>query len=153
MNIHKNARLTFVRRQEMVQAVLESRLTLAAAAAAHGVSVPTVRKWVGRFLAQGDAGLRDASSRPEVSPRSIAPGVAVAIVELRRRYLTHAAIGRALSLSASTVGRVLRRAGLSRWSDLTPSEPIVRYEHAHPGDLVHLDTKKLGRIERMSHRV
>jgi transposase InsO family protein len=153
MNIHKNARLTFARRQEMVRAVLESKLTLAATAAAHGVSVPTVRKWVGRFLAQGEAGLRDASSRPAVSPRSIAPGVAVAIVELRRRFLTHAAISRALSVSASTVGRVLRRAGLARWSDLTPSEPIVRYEHAHPGDLVHLDTKKLGRIERRSHRV
>ena len=59
----------------------------------------------------------------------------------------------ALRVSASTVGRVLRRAGLARWSDLAPSEPVLRYEHAHPGDMVHLDTKKLGRIERMSHRV
>jgi len=153
MNIHKNARLTFARRQEMVQAVLERKLTVSAAAVAHGVSVPTVRKWVGRYLAQGDGGLRDASSRPAVSPQSIAPGTAVAIVELRRRYLTHAAIGRALRISASTVGRVLRRAGLARWSDLAPSEPVLRYEHANPGDLIHLDTKKLGRIERMSHRV
>jgi transposase InsO family protein len=153
MNIHKNARLTLVRRLEMVQDVVDRKQTLAAVAAGHGVSVPTARKWVGRYLAQGEAGLRDASSRPAVSPRSIAPATALAIVELRRRYLTHSAIAGSLGLSASTVGRVLRRAGLARWSDLAPSEPVLRYEHAHPGDMVHIDTKKLGRIERMSHRV
>jgi transposase InsO family protein len=153
MNIHKNARLTLVRRLEMVQHVVEHKLSLTAAAAAHGVSVPTVRKWVGRYLAHGAAGLRDVSSRPQLSPRAIAPRTALAIVELRRRYLTHAHIARGLHVSQSTVGRVLRRAGLSHLSDLQPSEPVVRYEHAHPGDLVHLDIKKLGRIERMSHRV
>lgn len=153
MNIHKNARLTFARRLEMVQDFLDRRPPWAAAAAAHGVSEPTVRKWVGRFLVQGIDGLQDASSRPLVSPRMISPATALAIVELRRRYLTHAAIAKQLEVSESTVGRVLRRAGLSRWSDLVPSEPVLRYEHAHPGDLVHIDTKKLGRIERMSHRV
>lgn len=153
MNIHKNARLTIVRRLEMVQAVLERKLTYAGAATAHGVSVPTVRKWVGRFLRQGEPGLRDASSRPQVSPRAIASKTALAIIELRRRYMTHAAIARALGVSGSTVGRVLRRAKLARWSDLKPSEPVVRYEHACPGDLVHIDTKKLGRIEKMGHRV
>jgi transposase InsO family protein len=153
MNIHKNARLTFARRSEMVQDVLERKLTHAAAAAKHAVSVPTVRKWVGRFLAQGVAGLRDASSRPQVSPRSIAPGTALAIVELRRRFLTHARIAQSLGVSSSTVSRVLARAGLSRWSDLIPSEPTVRYEHEHAGDLLHIDTMKLGRIERMGHRV
>jgi transposase InsO family protein len=153
MNIHKNARLTFARRLEMVQDVTERKLTHAAAAANHAVSVPTVRKWVGRFLTQGAAGLRDASSRPQVSPRSIAPSMALAIVELRRRFLTHARIAQSAGVSASTVSRVLARAGLSRWADLMPSEPPVRYEHAHPGDLLHIDTKKLGRIERMGHRV
>ncbi len=153
MNIHKNARLTLTRRLEMVRDLVERKPTLAAAAAAHGVSVPTVRKWLGRYLAQGEAGLVDASSRPGRSPRKIAPATALAIVELRRRFLTQARIARSLQVSASTVGRVLRRAQLSRWSDLVPSEPVVRYEHEHPGDLVHLDTKKLGRIERMSHRV
>jgi transposase InsO family protein len=153
MNIHKNARLTFTRRLEMVQDVVERKLTLTVAANAHGVSVPTVRKWVGRYLAHGEAGLRDASSRPRVSPRAIAPATALAIVELRRRFLTQARIARSLRVSASTVSRVLRRAQLSRWSDLAPSEAVVRYEHEHPGDLVHIDTKKLGRIERMSHRV
>jgi transposase InsO family protein len=153
MNIHKNARLTITRRLEMVQDVLERRLSFAAAGAVHGVSVPTVRKWVGRFLSQGGAGLRDASSRPQVSPRAITSKTALAIIELRHRYLTHAAIARALGVSGSTVGRVLRRAKLARWSDLKPSEPVLRYEHACPGDLVHIDIKKLGRIEKMGHRI
>ena len=153
MNIHKNARLTFTRRLEMVQDVIERKLTYAAAAAKHQVSMPTVRKWVGRYLTQGEPGLRDASSRPQISPRAIAPSTAVAIVELRRRFLTHARIAQSLRVSASTVGRVLARAGLSRWADLAPSEPIVRYEHAHPGDLLHIDTKKLARIVRVGHRI
>jgi transposase InsO family protein len=153
MNIHKNARLTFARRLEMVQDVVDRKLTLAASAAAHSVSVLTTRKWVGRYLAQGAVGLRDVSSRPRVSPRAIAPATALAIVELRRRFLTQARIARSLGVSPSTVSRVLRRAQLSRWSDLVPSEPVVRYEHEQPGDLIHIDTKKLGRIERMSHRV
>jgi transposase InsO family protein len=153
MNIHKNARLTVARRLEMVQDVLERKLTYPGVAAAHGVSVQTVRKWVGRFLRQGEAGMRDASSRPQVSPQAITSKTALAIIELRRRYLTHAAIARALGVSGSTVGRVLRRAKLARWSDLKPSEPVMRYEHACPGDLVHIDTKKLGRIEKTGHRV
>src|SRR5437899_664236 len=153
MNIHKNARLTFARRLEMVQDVLERKLRPTAAAARHDVSLPTLRKWVGRYLAQGEPGLRDASSRPRVSPRAIAAHTALAIVELRRRFLTHARIADSLEVSPSTVGRVLARAGLSRWSDLAPSEPSVRYEHEHPGDLLHIDTKKLGRIVRMGQRV
>ncbi len=153
MNVHKNARLTFVRRLEMVKDVLDRGLTPGAAAAAYGVSATTVGKWVGRYLAQGEAGLLDRSSRPKRSPRSIAPGKAMAIVELRRRRLTQGRIAASLGVSKSTVGRVLARAGLSRLRDLEPSEPIVRYEHDHPGDMVHIDTKKLGRIERMSHRI
>lgn len=153
MNIHKNARLTFARRLEMVHDVLERGVTLAAAAGSHGVSVPTVRKWAARFLAQGEAGLHDRSSRPTSSPRTIAADTAESIVELRHRRLTQGRIARSLGVSASTVSRVLARRGLSRLADLEPSEPLVRYEHAHPGDLLHIDTKKLGRIERMGHRV
>ena len=129
----------------MVQDVVARKLTYAAAA--HGVSVPTVRKWVGRFLSCGASGLRDASSRPQASPRAIASNTALRIVELRRRYLTHAAIARALGISASTVGRVLRRAKLARWSDLRPSEPAMRYEHACPGDLVIWTPRSWGAIE------
>jgi transposase InsO family protein len=153
MNIHKNARLTLARRIEMVRSIADRGLTPAEAAAEAGVSPPTARKWMGRFLASGEAGLRDSSSRPRRSPREISPSKALAIVELRRRRLVHARIAQALGVSKSTVGRVLARAGLSKWRDLESSEPAVRYEHAHPGELIHIDTKKLGRIERMSHRV
>jgi transposase InsO family protein len=133
--------------------MVERRCTPAEASAEAGVSAPTARKWLGRFLAEGETGLVDRASRPRLSPRSISPSKALAIVELRRRRLTHARIAVSLGVSKSTVGRVLARHGLSRLRDLEPSEPVVRYEHAHPGDLVHIDTKKLGRIERMSHRV
>jgi transposase InsO family protein len=153
MNVHKNARLTLVRRLEMVHDILEHGVTLAATAVSHGVSVPTVRKWAARFLAQGEAGLHDRSSRPTRSPRTIAADTAASIVELRRRRLTQARIARSVAVSASTVSRVLARAGLSRLADLEPSEPVVRYEHAHPGELLHIDTKKLGRIERMGKRI
>ena len=153
MNIHKNARLTLARRLELVQDILKRGLTPCAAAAVHGVSGQSARKWLGRYLAEGELGLRDRSSRPRRSPRKIKPQKALAIVELRRRYLTQARIAASLGVSKSTVGRVLKRAGLSRLSELVPSEPIVRYEHERPGDLIHLDTKKLGRIERMGKRI
>ena len=153
MNIHKNARLTLARRIELVRMIIDQAFTRAAAAREAGVSEPTARKWLGRYLAQGQAGLVDCSSRPKHSPRRIRPQTALAIVELRRRRLTQTGIAMSLGVSQSTVGRVLRRAGMSRLRDLQPSEPIVRYEHEKPGDLVHIDTKKLGRIERMSHRV
>jgi transposase InsO family protein len=153
MNMHKNARLTFARRIEMVQSVAEQGLRLAEAAAAAGISQLTARKWLGRYLAEGQGGLRDRSSRPKCTPRAIAPSKALAIVELRRRRLTQARIAASLGVSKSTVGRVLGRAGLSRLRDLEPCEPAVRYEHERPGDLVHLDTKKLGRIEALGHRI
>lgn len=153
MNIHKNARLTFVRRVEMVQDVLQSRIPAEQAAAHYGVSAQTVRKWVGRFLAEGDAGLLDRSSRPQVSPRSIDANKALTIVELRKKRMTQARIAAYVLVSKATVSRVLKRAGLSLLSDIDPVEPVQRYEHANPGDLLHFDTKKLGRIEKMGHRV
>jgi len=144
MNIHKNARLTLARRIEVVGTIINQGLTRAAAARKAGVSEATVRKWLGRYLAEGEAGLNDHSSRPKHSPRTIKAETALAIVELRGRRLTHARIAASLGVSQSTVGRVLRRAGLSRWCDLEPCEPVVRYEH---------DNKKLGRIERLGHRI
>src|SRR5262245_21539517 len=149
MNIHKNARLTFTRQLEMVRAVLETHTSRALAARAYGVSMPTGRKWITRYALEGEAGLHDRSSRPAVRPRTIAAATVSAIDELRRRRLTQARIARSLRVSASPVSRVLARAGLSRLSALEPSEPRLRYEHAHPGDLLHIDTKKLGRIERL----
>jgi transposase len=153
MNTHKNARLTFARRMQLVRRILDQNLEPAIVASEQGVSVPTARKWLGRFLAEGEAGLADRSSRPRRSPRSIDPSQAMLIVELRRRLLTQARIARSVGLSVATVSRVLKRAGISKLSDLMPAEPIVRYEHASPGDLLHIDTKKLGRIERLGHRI
>jgi len=153
MNIHKNARLTLKRRIDLVRNIVEQSTPLAVAALEAGVSSPTARKWLARYLAEGESGLRDRSSRPKRSPRSIRPEKAMAIVELRRRRLTQARIAESLGVSKSTVGRVLTRAGLSRLSDLEPKEPVVRYEHERPGDLLHIDTKKLGRIHRMGKRI
>lgn len=153
MNVHKNARLTFARRMELVTDVLQHGLKPCAAARAYAISLPSVRKWVSRYLAEGEAGLLDRCSRPKCSPRAIPAAKALGIVELRHRCLTQARIAASLGVSKSTVGRVLRHAGLSRLRDLQPHEPVMRYQHEHPGDLVHIDTKKLGRIERMGHRI
>lgn len=153
MNTHNHARLTFARRLEMVKQMTEDGLGTAEAADRHGVTAPTVRKWLGRYLAGGEAALADASSRPARSPRSIDSAKALLIVELRRRRMLQSRIAQSVGVCAATVSRVLARAGLSKLSDLDPAEPIVRYEHAVPGDLLHIDTKKLGRIVRPSHRV
>jgi len=153
MNSHKNARLTFARRIEMVQDITQRGLSVPEAASAHGVTQPTARKWLGRFLAHGVDGLKDKSSRPARSPGAIDRSKALAIVELRRRRLLQSRIATSLGVSASTVSRVLRRAGLSKLSDLDPKEPVQRYEHAAPGDMLHIDIKKLGRIVRPGHRV
>jgi transposase InsO family protein len=153
MNSHKHARLTYARRLEMVRQMTRDGLSAVQAAQLHGVTPPTARKWLGRYLAGGEESLRDASSRPVCSPGAIAPATALLIVELRRRRMLQRQIAASVGVSASTVSRVLARAGLSKLSDLQPAEPIQRYEHAAPGDLLHIDTKKLGRIERPSHRV
>ena len=140
MNSHKNARLTFLRRLEMVEDITQRGLSASDAAVAHGVSAVTARKWLARFLTDGAAGLADKSSRPAKSPRAIRPNIALAIVELRRKLFT-------------TVSRVLRRAGLSRFSDLAPVEAVQRYEREAPGDLLHIDIKKLGRFSDVGHRI
>ena len=153
MNVHKNARLTFARRMELVQQVLQQRLTFGAAAAGQSVSEPTARKWVGRFLIEGEDGLRDRSSRPRSSPKRISEAKAVTILELRRRRHIMHDIARYVGCSISTVSRICAQAGLSRLASLEPAEPAQRYEHEQPGDLLHIDTKKLGRIGVMGHRV
>lgn len=153
MNTHKNARLTYLRRLEMVQDITKRGLSAAQAALAHGVSAVTARKWLGRFLADGVSGLLDKSSRPAVSPRSIDPGIALAIVELRRKLFLQSRIASYTGVSKATVSRVLRRAGLSKFSDLAPVDAVQRYEREAPGDLLHIDIKKLGRFSDVGHRI
>ena len=153
MNTHKNARLTYLRRLEMVQDITERGMSASQAAVKQAVSAVTARKWLGRYLADGAAGLWDKSSRPEKSPRAIEPHVALAIVELRRKLYLQARIASYMGVSRATVSRVLRRAGLSRLSDLRPQEPVQRYERDNPGELLHIDIKRLGRFDRIGHRI
>jgi transposase InsO family protein len=153
MNSHKNARLTYQRRLELVEDLTLRGLSASEAAAAHGVSAVTARKWLGRYLAGGEQGLQDKSSRPDRSPKAIAPAIALTIVELRRKLFLQARIASYLGVSKATVSRVLRRAGLSRLSELAPPEPVQRYEREAPGDLLHIDIKKLGRFSDVGHRI
>ena len=153
MNTHKNARLTYLLRLEMVQDITERGLSPAEAGDKHGVSAVTARKWHGRYLAGGAAALMDKSSRPTLSPRSIDPGVARTIVELRRKLFLQARIASYTGVSKATVSRVLRRAGLSKLTDLSPKEDVQRYEREVPGELLHIDIKKLGRFDKVGHRI
>ena len=152
MDVHKNARLTPRGRLAMVHRVLQGQ-TPRAVATALGVSDRTVRRWVRRYLGQSEAGLMDRSSRPHHSPNAIARGTAQRVVSLRRRRHTMAAIAQQLAVSRATVSRVLARVGLSRLEALDPAPLPRRYERATPGELLHLDTKKLARIEHPGHRI
>ena len=146
MNSHKNARLGFTGRVCLVERVLQDHWAGAQAAQAFGVSARTVWKWVARYRAEGRAGLRDRSARPQHSPRRLRPALARRIAALRHRRWSGPKIADQLGLPVSTVGDVLRRLGLGRLPPLTPRPPIVRYERAVPGELLHIDAKKLGRI-------
>ena len=126
MNIHKNARLTPLRREEMALAVIEGGLSKAHAALMHGVSPKIVARWVERYRAEGRAGMFDRSSRPRVTPGITRQDVAERIVALRRQRLTGRHIAAAVGVSPATVSRVPRRAGLSRLRDLEPAEPVRR---------------------------
>ena len=152
MNTQKHARHTLARRVEMVKQMTLKGLDAVRAAALHGVTAPTARKSLRRYLA-GQAAFADALSRPARSPRSIDAGKALLIVGLRKRRMLQARIARRVGVSDSTFSRVLARAGMSKLSDLEPVEAVVRYEHEAPGDLLHIDTKMLGCIGRPSHRV
>jgi transposase InsO family protein len=153
MNIHKNARTTPYSRAEIVRRVMLLGETPRAVATALGVSQRTVAKWLARYRAEGRAGLDDRSSRPHATPNAIPTDVIEQIIALRRRRITGKQIAATLALSSATVSRVLRKARLSRMRDLDPPEPVRRYERAHPGELIHIDIKKLGRFERVGHRI
>jgi len=152
MNVHENARLTPRGRDVCVQRVLAGE-SVDAVAQAFSVSVRTIRKWMARYRTEGAAGLRDRSSRPHRSPRATSSEIAERIEALRRARRTMLSIAQDVGVSLATVSRLLRLRGLSRLAALEPAMPIVRYERARPGELIHIDTKKLGRIVRPSHRV
>ena len=148
LRAHRNARLTVHGRRLLVERVLAGR-PVADVAAKMGVSRATGYKWLARYRAQGEAGLHDRSSRPCSSPRRTPAEVEARVVALRTEHeLGPARIGPILGVPAFTCRRVLPRHGLNRlaWLDMPTGEEIRRYERDRPGELVHVEVKKLGRI-------
>ena len=153
MDLHQNARLTLRSREALALKVIVEKVTWKAAAAAIHVSAKTARKWVLRYQASGRGGLRDRSSRPHRSPRRTSVELVEQVLVQRRQRWTGVRIAQTTRLSRATVSRILRRHKLSRIPDLEPAIPVRRYEHPHPGDLLHLDIKKLARIHKPGHRL
>jgi transposase InsO family protein len=153
MNVHKNAPLTPKGREAMVRSVVEGGLSKADAAYQFNTTPKTVAKWVKRFRTEGLEGLRDRSSRPLSLPGQTPPATCAAIEAWRRQRHTGKQIAAEVGVSAATVSRVLRRLGLNRIRDLEPAEPVRRYERAAPGEMIHIDIKKLGRFEQVGHRI
>jgi transposase InsO family protein len=151
VKVHANARLVPSTRLLLVRRVLDEGWSIQAAAAAQGVSQRTVYRWLARWKA-GDRLLVDRSSAPKRVPRRTPRAVEVLIERLRRLRMTSTRIAAELEMAVSTVGAVLQRLGLNRLSRLEPPEPPNRYERRRPGELVHLDIKKLGRFNTPGHR-
>jgi transposase InsO family protein len=154
MLLHANAALTLKKRLLLCERVVEQGWTLTKAAEAAEVSVRTTRKWVARYRAEGRPGLRDRSSTPTRQPTRTSDDRVDAIAALRRLRMTGAQIAEVLEMALSTISGVLTRIGLGKLSRLEPPEPPNRYERRHPGELIHVDIKKLGRIQGgAGHRV
>ena len=153
MNLHSNARLTLRSRADLVEAVTKEGLTLKRAAARFRVSERTAAKWLGRFRREGLVGLQDRSSRPHRHPKASSGAQVAVVLALRQMRLPGFQIAKYSDLSRATVSRILTRHGLAKLSDLDPPPPAIRYQREHPGDLLHIDIKKLGRIVRPGHRV
>jgi transposase InsO family protein len=151
MNVHKNARLTPFGRAAMVCRI-ESGWSVRRAAEASGVSRRTAYRWLDRHRGGGERRLDDRSSAPRRCPRRICAERLVQIEQLRRERMTGPAIARTLGMARSTVGLVLRRLGLGKLKALEPKATVIRYEHAAPGAMIHLDIKKLGRFDVPGHR-
>ena len=152
MNLHANAALSWTGRRRLCELVVVEGFTIKAAAASMGVSVRCARKWVGRFRLEGAAGLRDRSSAPRrVGNRTPQERIEV-IVRLRRLRFTAAEIAETLGMALSTVSGILTRIGLGRLGLLGLEQPI-RYERSRPGELVHVDVKKLARVAGIGHRI
>lgn len=151
MNSHKNARTTFAGRKLLIERI--GVMGLMPAAEAAGISPRTARKWLQRFEEFGEAGLMDRSSRPGRTRTTTDNELRVRIERLRRGRMPMRTIAGVVGRSVATISRVLAAAGLSSLKALDPAKPVVRYERLTPGELLHMDTKKLGCIERPSHRI
>ncbi len=153
MDTHKNARLTPKGREEMVRAVVDGGLTKSEAARRYNTTPKTVGKWVERFRKEGVEGLCDRSSRPHSSPDQTPLATGDAIEVWRRQRYTGAQIAAKVGVSPATVSRILRRRGLNKLAALEPAEPVRRYERDKPGELIHIDIKKLGKFNQIGHRI
>jgi transposase len=153
MGIHKNAVLTPTGREILVRRVIDERQRPMSVATDMGVSLSTVRKWVSRFRSEGVSGLHDRSSRPHRSPAETPAALAEQIAILRRQRRTGGEIATTIGVSKATVFRVLGRLGMNRLKSLEPVEPVRRYERAEPGEMIHIDIKKLGRFNKVGHRI
>lgn len=153
MNLHKHARLTPHGRALLVNRILVEGLRVQEAAHAAGVSVRTAYKWLKRFRQEGREGLIDRSSRPDHCPHATPQDIVEQVLERRRSRQTYRQIAQQLPVAPSTIARLLRRAGLHRLAELAPALPDNRYEYERPGQLLHLDIKKLGRFQRPGHRI
>ncbi len=153
MDYHHHARLTIHSREQLARKVLQGELSLCEAAAEFKLSRQSAAKWVQRFRQGGSAALRDRSSRPQRSPRRISAEKAAFVEQLRRQRWTGVRIAQATGLSRATVSRILTRRKLNKVCMLEPPVPVIRYEHPAPGDLLHLDIKKLARIHKPGHRL
>ncbi|WP_028064535.1 IS481 family transposase [Solirubrobacter soli] len=146
MKVHANAPLGPKGREFMVRRVIEHGWSLTAAAEAAGVSERTCSKWLARYRSEGRAGLLDRSSAPRSVPHRTDERAVEAIVALRRLRMTPAEIAECLPIALSTISAVLLRVGLGKLSQLEPPEPPNRNQRRHPGELLHIDIKNLGRI-------
>jgi len=152
MDIHENARLTPHGRERLAKMIISGQTPQAASEAA-GVCPRTGRKWRDRFVQEGLAGLQDRSSRPKQLRQPTPPEVVERIASLRRQRMPGKEIAATVGVSAATVSRTLKRLGLNKLSALEPAEPPRRYERERPGEMIHVDIKKLGKFDQIGHRI
>ena len=153
MNLHSRARTCPASRALLVERMTRAAWSADQAAAALGVTPRTAFKWLRRYRAEGKEGLQDRSSRPRGLPSRTSEERSELVAQLRRSRMTGRQIARRLRMPRSTVAAVLKRVGLPRLRDLKPPEPVIRYQRDRPGELLHLDIKKLARFKRVGHRI
>ena len=153
MNVHKHARMTVHGRALLMSRILDQRWCVADAAKAAGVSERTAYKWLARYRAGGAAALHDRKPTPGRSPHRIPAETVAEIERLRRRRLSGPEIARSLAIARSTIGAILRRLRLGRLSALDEKPAPIRYQRERPGELIHIDAKKLGKIDGVGHRI
>ena len=153
MNVHQNARLTPLGREAMIRRIEDEGWPVARAAEASGVSARTAYEWLGRHRLGGERRHHDRSSAPRRCPRKTPQPRVAEIERLRRERMSGPKIAQALGMAVSTVGAVLRRLGLGKLANLDPKPEVIRYERSAPGEMIHLDIKKLGRFDVEGHRI